>query len=123
MRGMLRRAVPECICLILFLLCLVGSPPMPGFIGKFTLIGAAIRHQRLALAMVAIISMVLSTASVARLSYHLIGHFRESSNGVIVESIGRKLFLGALIIPMALVGIFANFVLGWAGQSLGFIFW
>src|SRR3954465_4653019 len=67
LRGMLRRAVPECICLVMFLLCLVGSPPMPGFIGKFTLIGVAIRHQRLALAMVGIISMVISAVAVARL--------------------------------------------------------
>lgn len=123
MRGMFRRAVPECICLVIFLLCLVGSPPMPGFIGKFTLIGAAIRHQRLALAMVAIVSMVLSTAAVARLSYHLIGHFRESSSSPVAESGWRKMLLAALVIPMALVGVFANFVLGWAGQSLGFIFW
>ena len=42
---MLGRAVPECICLVLFLLCLIGLPPMPGFIGKFALIGAVVRHQ------------------------------------------------------------------------------
>ena len=123
LQGMFRKAVPECICLVIFLLCLVGSPPLPGFIGKFTLIGAAIRHQRFALAMVAIVSMVLSIAAVARLSYHLIGHFRESSGSRVVESSWRKMLLASLVIPMVLVGVFANFVLGWAGQSLGFIFW
>ncbi|MFZ9595168.1 MAG: NADH-quinone oxidoreductase subunit N [Bdellovibrionia bacterium] len=122
MRGMLKRAVPECICLILFLFCLVGSPPLPGFIGKFTLIGSAIRHKRLALAGVAIFSMVLSIASVTRLSYDLISPVKGESPAAVPVSYSRKTFLAFLIIPMALVGIFANFVLGWAGRSLGFIF-
>jgi len=123
LRGMLRRAVPECICLVMFLLCLVGSPPMPGFIGKFTLIGVAIRHQRLPLAMVGIIAMVISAAAVARLAYHLIGDFQKSTETPVAASLSRKTFLAALIIPLALVGVFADFVFGLAGQSLGFIFW
>ena len=123
LRGMLRRAVPECICLMLFLLCLVGSPPTPGFIGKFTLIGVAIRHQKFALAMIAVIAMVISTASVARLAFHLIRDFEKTTGPAVIASFSRKVFLAALVIPMVLVGIFANFVFGWAGQSLGFIFW
>jgi NADH-quinone oxidoreductase subunit N len=123
LRGMLKRAVPECICLVMFLLCLIGSPPMPGFIGKFTLIGVAIRHQRMALACVGIISMVICSVSVARLAYHLIGDFQKSTETPVVASYSRKAFLSALVIPIALVGVFADFVFGWAGQSLGFIFW
>jgi NADH:ubiquinone oxidoreductase subunit 2 (subunit N) len=119
---MLKRAVMECICLVLFLLCLVGSPPLPGFIGKFTLIGAAIRHGRVALAMVGVISMVLSMVAVARLAYHLIGDFQTKMTPV-ESSFSRKLFLTGLVIPMALVGVFADFVFNWAGQSLGFLFW
>ena len=75
LRGMLGRAVPECICLVLFLLCLIGLPPLPGFIGKFALIGAVVRHQWPVLATIAILSMTLSTVAVARLAYHLIGDF------------------------------------------------
>jgi NADH-quinone oxidoreductase subunit N len=124
LRGMLKRAVPECICLVLFLLCLVGAPPFPGFIGKFTLIGAAIRHERIALAMVAIASMVICTVAVARLAHHLIGDFHNASEASpLAESLQRKLFLTALVLPMILIGVFADFVFSWAGQSLGFIFW
>lgn len=123
LRGVLKKAVPECICLVMFLLCLVGSPPMPGFIGKFTLIGVAIRHQRLALALVAVVAMVISSVSVARLAYHLIGDFRKSEDFVVEASLSRKMFLVSLMLPLALAGIFADFVFKWAGQSLGFIFW
>src|ERR1700757_1495919 len=89
LKGMLKKAVPECICLVMFLLCLVGSPPMPGFIGKFTLVGVAIRHQRLALATVAVFSMVISSVAVARLAYHLIGDFRKSTEPALSSNISR----------------------------------
>jgi NADH-quinone oxidoreductase subunit N len=128
LRGLLGRAVPECICLVLFLLCLIGLPPMPGFLGKFTLIGAVVRHQWPVLAIVAILSMTLSTVAVARLAYHLIGDYRKyvetgSPGSHIPPSRQRQAFLVGLIVPMMMVGVFAEFVLNWAGKSLGFILW
>jgi proton-translocating NADH-quinone oxidoreductase chain N len=138
-RGMLIKAVPECISLVLFLLCLVGIPPMPGFLGKFTLIGVVIRHNQLALAAAAIFSMALSTVAISRLAYSLVGGFRlptssvgdEFKSGgdfttnaeVSVSSSRRNAFLASLLIPMIVVGVFAEFFLNWAGRSLGFIFW
>lgn len=122
-KGMLKRAVPECICLIVFLLSLVGSPPMPGFIGKFTLIGVAIRHQRFALAVVSVVALVISNVAVARMAYYLIGDFQKVSGSSIAPSLSRKAFLAALMIPMTLAGVLADFLFRWAGQSLGFIFW
>lgn len=137
-RGMLIKAVPECISLVLFLLCLVGIPPMPGFLGKFTLIGVVIRHNQLALAAAAIFSMALSTVAISRLAYSLVGGFRMptpevgnvmgnridgSSSEVSVSSSRRNAFLASLLIPMIVVGVFAEFFLNWAGRSLGFIFW
>ncbi len=123
LKGTLKRTVPECICLIVFLLNLVGSPPMPGFIGKFALLGVAIRHHRLALASVGVIAMVISTVSVARLAYSLIGDFQSSTEASIPVSFSRKAFLASLVIPMTLAGVFADFVFRWAGQSLSLIFW
>ncbi|MGZ3697371.1 MAG: NADH-quinone oxidoreductase subunit N, partial [Bdellovibrionota bacterium] len=123
LRGMLKRAVPECICLILFLLCLVGVPPLPGFIGKFALIGSAVRHQRPVLALIAILSIAISAAAVAKLSFSLVGDFRKSPGAMIAPNGTRNLFLMSLVVPMFLTGVFANFVLNWAGRSLGFILW
>ena len=123
LKGMLKRAVPECICLILFLFCLVGSPPTPGFIGKFALIGVAIRHHHLVLAWIGMISMVIATGSVLRLAFHLVGDFKDAVGSPLKSQISRKAILTLLIVPLVFVGIFADFVLRWAGQSLGFIFW
>ena len=120
LKGLLGRAVPESICLMLFLVSLVGVPPMPGFIGKFTLIGAAIRHQWPFLAMLAIGSMSVSTVAVARLSYSLVGDFKKEVLHPFAPDPSRRLFLLGLMIPLALAGFFAQFVLEWAGKSLGF---
>jgi proton-translocating NADH-quinone oxidoreductase chain N len=116
-RGVLRRAVPECICLVLFLLCVVGVPPLPGFLAKFTLIGVVIRHGQLSLA------VALSTVTVSKLAFSLIGDFRTPSGKARWISPQRNMFLAAVLVPMFFVGIFAEFFLNWAGRSLGFIFW
>jgi NADH-quinone oxidoreductase subunit N len=128
LRGALRRSSPEVICLVLFLICLVGLPPTPGFIGKFALIGAALRHKWPILAIIALASMTLSTGAVARLSYHLIGDFHQQdevgpSASYIVNQRQRQIFLVGLLLPLLIVGVFSEFVFGWAGKSLGFILW
>ncbi|MBI2711495.1 MAG: hypothetical protein HYX41_01350 [Bdellovibrio sp.] len=126
LRGAMRGAVPECICLVIFLFCLVGSPPTPGFIAKFSLIGAAIRHERSFLAIAGVFSMVVSSAAVARLVYRLIGDFGDLKEFAVLgsrRSPARKVLLATLLVPMVLAGVFAEFLFNWAGQSLGFIFW
>jgi NADH-quinone oxidoreductase subunit N len=122
-QGMLARAVPESICLVLFLLCLVGIPPMPGFLGKFTLIGVVIRHNQLVLATTAIFAMALSTVAISKLAFSLVGDFRKPTSEVRIRSPRRNAFLASVLIPMLVVGVFAEFFLNWAGRSLGFIFW
>ncbi|MGK5083588.1 proton-conducting transporter membrane subunit [Bdellovibrionota bacterium FG-1] len=129
LRGMLSRAVPECGFLVLFLLCLIGLPPTPGFVGKFALIGAVVRHHWHVLAVVAIAAMTLSTAAVARMAFYLVGDFRAGSlrpgsyGKFITPSRGRQAFLVGVMVPVVMLGVFAEFVLNWAGKSLGFILW
>ena len=122
LRGMLRRAVPETVCLIVFLLSLVGCPPTPGFLGKFALIGAAIRHGKYSLALISVLAMSISMFAIARFAYRLVGDFRHVYPSF-SQSIPRKSFLLVLILPLVLISAFANLVFVWAGQSLGFIFW
>lgn len=123
LNGMMGKSVVECICLVLFLLCLVGVPPLPGFIGKFTLIGAAVRHHWWSLATIAVFAMGVSTIAVARLAYGLIGDVRTTIEAPFVTSGTRTRFLAAVLAPLLLLGIFAEPVLDWVGKSLGFILW
>jgi NADH:ubiquinone oxidoreductase subunit 2 (subunit N) len=132
LKGVLSQAVPECICLVLFLVCLVGLPPLPGFIGKFALVGVAIRHQWYFLSGVAILSIAIMTVAIARLSFSLVGDFSSARGSQATVSgfseehsvvTARRTYLAALFIPMILVGIFAELVLSGVGQSLRFILW
>ena len=129
--GILRRAVPECVCLIIFLLTLVGLPPTPGFVGKFILIEVAIRHGRTGLGAVAIASIALSLFAVARLFYSLIDPFDGSGKapepsplvGASSRLLPRRVVLALLAAPVLLMSLFAEHVLAWAGKSLSLILW
>lgn len=123
LRGILRRSVAECVCFIVFLFCIVGSPPLPGFIGKFALIGTAVRHDRLVLAGVSVAAMIVSTVAVARLTFYLVGDFKVPSGPPAIFGRGHKYFLTALLLPLFLVGVFADWIMKFAGQSASFIFW
>lgn len=123
LKGVMGRAVPESICLVLFLLALVGVPPTPGFMGKFTLIGAAVRHQWWFLAGVAIFSSAICTVAVARLTYGLAGDLRQTYLQPFRPSFRRHAFLAGLVVPMLLISLMAEHVLNWAGRSLAFILW
>jgi NADH:ubiquinone oxidoreductase subunit 2 (subunit N) len=98
-------------------------PPAPGFIGKFTLVGAIVRHHWWGLAAIAILSSMLSTIAIARLAFHLIGPKKLPAFSLGRRAHERKVFLVVLLVPLLLAGFFANGVLDWAGKSLGFILW
>lgn len=121
--GMMGRAVPESMCLVFFLLSLVGVPPSPGFIGKFGLIQAVMSHHWVFLGIIAIFSMAISTIAVARFVYALSGDLRLTLNSPLPSSKSRKIFLVALLSPIAIAGIWAQGLLDWVGKSLNFIFW
>jgi len=123
LRGMLGRTVFQSVCLILFLVSLIGFPPMPGFIGKFALIGAALQQQRIGLVSVAVLAFALSAIALARLAFALIGDFKKLSGPPIATPLRTKIFLGFLMMPLLLTGIFAEQALGWATKSIGSILW
>ncbi|MGK5089850.1 proton-conducting transporter membrane subunit [Bdellovibrionota bacterium FG-2] len=122
-KGILGKAVLECICLILFLLCLVGIPPLPGFIGKFALVGSAVQHGWIALAAIAIFSMGVSMAAVARFIYAMISDFRKPVEAGLRFGFRGRMFLFSLVVPMLLCGGFAEVIFQWAGKHLGSILW
>jgi proton-translocating NADH-quinone oxidoreductase chain N len=61
------------VAMVIFLISLVGVPPLAGFIGKFLLFGAAIQAGFTPLAVVAILNSVLSLAVYLRLVVPMYG--------------------------------------------------
>ena len=115
--GMLKRALPEGISLILYLACLVGMPPTPGFIGKFALLAALARHGRFGLVLVAVIALVIMTLSVARLAFGLTGNPPPAAMPIRTSRF-RRLYLLSLIIPLLSCGIWAEVIVQWATRSI-----
>jgi NADH-quinone oxidoreductase subunit N len=135
-RGTLMRALPESVCLLLFLFCFIGFPPFPGFIGRFALIGSVVRHQEFALAGICIFSTAVSAAAVVRLAFSLIGDSRARTSfrlgntdhsdeffPTALTPFRRRLFLALMAVPLLFSSIFAQALFDWAGRSLGSIFW
>ncbi len=136
LKGVLHRAVPETMALVIFLFSITGLPPGPSFFGKFALIDAAVRHGRLVLALSTIVSMGVSVAAVARLCFAMTGgqQARIGTPSLFVGTDGtrtsgvrsvlrRRAMLVALAGPMLLMSLFSQWVLNWAGKSLALILW
>ena len=117
-RGLLGRAVPETVALILFLGSLVGLPPLAGFIGRFSLVGAAIDHQWFGLAVIAMLSWAIASISITRVAFSLVGDFKTASAAAFPKDSSRLLYLGAFLIPMILISLFADGVFSWVSLSL-----
>ncbi len=129
-RGMIKRAVPECICLILFLLTWLGLPPTPGFAGKFALIGSVFRQGWTLLALIAVASLFLSVVAAARLAFSLMGEPESSPSSVSADGSGtlaptaaRTVLLALLVIPLLLAAIFSDALFHWSTASFGLILW
>ncbi len=131
--GLLWRCRMEILGLIFFLICLVGIPPSPGFVGKFALIGAAFHKGWPVLSGIAVISTFLSIIACFRLIYACVGDFGRTPESVMMQSDpfpeqsvfprARSLTLAALMIPLILMGIFSDWLLRWATQSITLILW
>lgn len=120
--GLLSRSVPEGVALLLFLIGVIGLPPLPGFIAKFTLISSAARHHWNGLVAVALLSLILMSVAVFRWIYPWISELRHRNENFSISWSHRFLVLG-LLVPLALLSIFAEPMLNWVGSSVGFNLW
>ncbi len=106
------------IAMTIFLLSLVGIPPLAGFAGKFLLFGAAIDAHFTWLAVVAILNSVVSLAVYLRIIVPMY-HSDESGDQAPVSSSGnlfmvRSVWLMALFITIGL-GLSAQLILNAIG--------
>lgn len=112
-----RGRVFESLLLILFLCALIGTPPMPGFVAKFSLLGSAIDRGWYLLAACGVIAIAVSSLAVTRLFFNLMGHYASETlvPAAGVTSTVRKrsergvrAFLVALLIPLVFAGLFSD---------------
>ncbi|MAA66158.1 MAG: oxidoreductase [Alteromonadaceae bacterium] len=96
------------IAMVVFLLSLVGIPPLAGFVGKFLLFAAAIDVQFTWLAVVAIINSVLSLAVYLRI---VVPMYRQGETATVAT---LEIWLGIVV----LITLATTLILGLAAQFL-----
>ncbi len=117
-RGVGRSAPLKGVAMVVFLLSLVGIPPLAGFVGKFLLFGAAIDAHFTALAVVAIINSVLALAVYLRI---VVPMYQRAETAVAptsgsspAASLTTAVWLIALLLTLA-IGLAAQPLLGRLG--------
>jgi NADH-quinone oxidoreductase subunit N len=108
--GGLGRARPLMgIAMVIFLLSLVGIPPLAGFVGKFLLFAAAIDVQLTWLAVVAIINSVLSLAVYLRI---IVPMYRSGETATSAPGTLPGIVVVITLSATLAIGLFAEFLLG-----------
>ena len=98
--GLARRHPLLAAALGLFLLSLVGIPPLAGFVGKFYLFGAAVRGGYIWLAVIGVLNSAISAYYYLRVVVFMYMREPDGAGAVLVPS-----FAGGLALAIALVGI------------------
>jgi NADH-quinone oxidoreductase subunit N len=98
--GLARRHPALAAVLGLFLLSLIGIPPLAGFVGKFYLFGAAVRAGYVWLAVIAVLNSAIAAYYYLRVVVVMYMHEPEGAAAGYVPS-----FAGGLALAIALVGV------------------
>jgi NADH-quinone oxidoreductase subunit N len=99
--GLGRRNPVLALALSLFLLSLVGIPPLAGFVGKFYLFGAAVRGGYLWLAVIAVLNSAVAAYYYLRVIVYM--YMREPEGAAAAG--WAPSFAGGLALAIAMVGI------------------
>jgi NADH-quinone oxidoreductase subunit N len=98
--GLARRHPILAATLALFLLSLVGIPPLAGFVGKFYVFGAAVRAGYIWLAVIAVLNSAAAAYYYLRIIVYM--YMREPEGAATTYA---SSFAGGLALAIALVGI------------------
>jgi NADH-quinone oxidoreductase subunit N len=98
--GLGRRSPLLALVLSLFLLSLVGIPPLAGFVGKFYVFGSAVRSGYLWLAVIAVLNSALAAYYYLRVIVYMYMREPEAAAATYAPS-----FAGVLALTIALAGI------------------
>ncbi len=96
------------IAMVVFLLSLVGIPPLAGFVGKFLLFAAAIDVQFTWLAVVAIVNSVLSLAVYLRI---VVPMYRQGETASVASDTWLGIVVLLTLVATLILGLAAQFIL------------
>ena len=114
--GLSRTSPTLSFLMMIFLLSLVGIPPLAGFVGKYFLYAAAIEKKLIWLVVIAVLTSVVSLYYYVGVIREMYFHKKEGGEKIFLP-FGIKLALLICIIGVILVGLFPNPFLNLASQA------
>ncbi|OGC81864.1 MAG: hypothetical protein A2W07_04605 [candidate division Zixibacteria bacterium RBG_16_43_9] len=114
--GLSRTSPTLSFLMMIFLLSLVGIPPLAGFVGKYFLFASAIEKNLIWLVVIAILTSVISLYYYVGVIREMYFHKKEGGEKIFLP-FGIKLALIICIIGVLLVGLFPNPFLDLASQA------
>jgi NADH-quinone oxidoreductase subunit N len=109
------------ISLAIFLVSLTGLPPTAGFIAKLYLFLALIDAKMIIVAIIALLNTVVSLYYYIRVLKNMYLVKAESPIPAFSASLGNKILVVALVIPVLLLGIYFTPLVQWAQSSVSLL--
>jgi NADH-quinone oxidoreductase subunit N len=103
--GLGRRHPLLALVLTVFLLSLVGIPPLAGFVGKFYLFGAAVRGGYVWLAVIAVLNSAIAAYYYLRVIVYMYMREPEGASASWAPSFAGGLALGIALVGIVLLGV------------------
>ena len=130
LRGCMQGRTGEGVGLVLFMIGWLGLPPFAGSVGRFALLGAAVRREWYLLAFFGVVAYGLTVVAAGRLLLSALDLDEGSSqrpdparSSTAEPASHRRAVVLALLVPLVAATVFAERLLHWAGHSLRLIFW
>ena len=121
--GAAYKAAPQAILFLLLLCSLIGVPPFPGFMSKFSLVSSIMRYGKTELVFACMVCTLISWVSLASVFRAFL--VREKNISLHEEILTKKqrLYLVLMILPLLLMSAMSDWILNVAGRSAQFILW
>ena len=103
--GLARRHPVLAATLALFLLSLIGIPPLAGFVAKFYLFGSAVRAGYIWLTVIAVLNSAVAAYYYLRVIVYMYMHEPEGEAVAVTPSFAGGLALGIALVGIVLLGI------------------
>ena len=115
-KGLIHRSPFLAIAVVVFLLSLLGIPPTAGFLGKFFVFGAAIRGELYVLAIVGVLTSVISAYYYLKVIRYMFFPSEEKESTPVQYGFPLKLTVGVTLAATLLMNIFPAPFLELIGQ-------
>jgi len=103
--GLARRHPVLAVTLALFLMSLIGIPPLAGFVGKFYVFGAAVRAGYIWLAVIGVLNSAAAAYYYLRIIVYMYMREPEGSATTYASSFAGALALGIALLAIVILGV------------------